>query len=96
LTNRDEKSIQEFIIGDFCEIQIDGEWYGVQISQMDETKFKYQHTWFLKSDACIKGTHKMRVGKFVNGVRLHTLSCEKAFLNFRMCTCPYEIKKIDE
>jgi hypothetical protein len=92
----DEKSIEELTIGDFCEIKIDGNWCGVQVHDMEETKFytEYQHTWFLKSDACIKGSHKMRVSNFVNGVRLHTLSCENAFLNFRMCTCSYEIKKI--
>jgi hypothetical protein len=94
----DEKTTKDLTIGDFCETKINGIWRGVQIINLDETKFEIQFPikqWILKSDTCVKGSHKSLNRIFDDGMELHTISCASFYYQFKMiCTCKYQITEI--
>jgi hypothetical protein len=94
----DGKNIEDLMIGDFCEIKFNGFWRGVQIIDVDETKFEIQFPfkqWILKSGTCVKGSRKSLNRAFNDGMELHTTSCANFYYQFKMiCTCKYLISEI--
>jgi hypothetical protein len=94
----DEKTTKDLAIGDFCDTKINGIWRGVQIINLDKTKFEIQFPikqWILKSDTCVKGSHKSLNRIFDDGMELHTISCASFYYQFKMiCTCKYLITEM--
>jgi hypothetical protein len=94
----DDKKIEELTIGDFCETKINEIWRGVQITNVHESKFQIEfptQQWILKSETCVKGSHKNIKRTFNDGMELHTTSCANFYYQFKMiCTCKYLISEI--